>query len=161
MIEIILFEQKYESQVKSMVQRISHEFETSIFAPSSKLPQKSKIALDKYWLALFDQQVIGTIASIKLNQQDAVLKMMFVRKKFRGTEQGTSKKLLRVLIDWCQSENLSNIYLGTMSQFKAAHKFYLKNGFQKVEKEDLPEDFINNPIDDVFFIKQLDSVNDA
>ncbi len=53
----------------------------------------------------------------------------------------------------CYAEGMSCIYLGTMSQFKAAHKFYEKNGFKKIIISNLPLSFITNPIDDVFYKK--------
>lgn len=42
-----------------------------------------------------------------------------------------------------------------MNKFKAAHKFYEKNGFWQIDKTSLPIDFINNPVDDVFYKKNI------
>ena len=80
---------------------------------------------------------------------------MFVKKEFRGKELGTAQLLLTKVYDWCSSAGISHIYLGTMSQFKAAHKFYEKNGFNRISKKDLPNGFVNSSVDDVFFVKTL------
>jgi hypothetical protein len=42
-----------------------------------------------------------------------------------------------------------------MDQFKAAQKFYEKNGFIKITENQLPKNFIHNPIDRVFYLLDL------
>ena len=85
----------------------------------------------------------------------AILKKMFVRKSFRGKEIGVSNLLLQTAINWCIENNIEQLYLGTMDQFKGAQKFYLKNGFQKIPKSALPKQFLLNPIDDVFLLRKF------
>jgi hypothetical protein len=34
---------------------------------------------------------------------------------------------------------------------KAAHRFYEKNGFKQISKQDLPDDFPLMPVDNVFY----------
>jgi GNAT superfamily N-acetyltransferase len=80
---------------------------------------------------------------------------MFVKKEFRGKDYGIAELLLYKVIDWSNSENIAHIYLGTMNQFKAAHKFYEKHGFEKIGPSNLPSSFIKNPIDDIFYKKEL------
>jgi GNAT superfamily N-acetyltransferase len=80
---------------------------------------------------------------------------MFVKKGYRGKDYGISQLLLTKVFDWSIKQSASSIYLGTMNQFKAAHKFYEKNGFQKIIKSKLPLNFIQNPIDDIFYKKHL------
>ena len=41
--------------------------------------------------------------------------------------------------------------------FQAAKRFYLKNGFLKIDKLQLPSDFINNPIDDLYYKMDLNT----
>ena len=38
-----------------------------------------------------------------------------------------------------------------MDQFTAAKKFYLKNGFVEIKKEELPRDYSSNPMDTIFY----------
>jgi hypothetical protein len=47
------------------------------------------------------------------------------------------------------------MYLGTMTQFKAARVFYINHGFTEITRDQLPADFVCNPVDDVFFYLQL------
>jgi RimJ/RimL family protein N-acetyltransferase len=43
------------------------------------------------------------------------------------------------------------IYLGTVAPFKAAIRFYEKNGFKEVTREALPASFPPMPLDHIFY----------
>jgi N-acetylglutamate synthase-like GNAT family acetyltransferase len=87
---------------------------------------------DKYWLALKENEVIGTVGLLFIQPQNAILKSMMVRKDFRGRMHGLSRLLLQKAMDCCLEKEIEEIYLGTMAQFKAAQKFYQKNGFKRI-----------------------------
>lgn len=147
MIKIHLFKQDYQSGINDMMNDIVNEFELPISNEN-----KSRIqSLDKYWVAIDSKKIIGSVGVLKTNNADATLKNMFVKKEYRGKDYRLAQMLLYKVIDWCHSEDIDNIYLGTMNQFKAAHKFYEKHGFQKISTSELPSVFIRNPIDDVFY----------
>jgi GNAT superfamily N-acetyltransferase len=74
---------------------------------------------------------------------------MFLAYEFRG--KGVAKLLLKTLLDWATENKIKTVYLGTMSQFKAAQKFYVNNGVTKIDQTDLPFDFPLNPVDAVFY----------
>ena len=80
---------------------------------------------------------------------------MMVKKEYRGKRLGTSKTLLETVVLWCKENNISKIYLGTMMQFKAAQSFYINNGFKRISEEKLPKNFIQNPLDSIFFVRDL------
>ena len=42
-----------------------------------------------------------------------------------------------------------------MTQFKAAQKFYEKNNFTKIPQTVLPIDFTINPVDTIFYRREL------
>jgi len=71
---------------------------------------------------------------------------MFVDKNYRGKESGIGQKLLDNLIDWARRKNVTEIYLGTTEKFIRAQQFYEKNGFIKIQKQELPKSF---PVIDV------------
>lgn len=151
MITIHPFEKVHQLEVNEMMRAIDSEFEISIFNPN----QPTDPSIDNYWIAKHHTEIVGTIKVIQFDADCAVLKSMFVKKEFRGKELGTAQLLLTKVYDWCSSAGISHIYLGTMSQFKAAHKFYEKNGFNRILKKDLPNGFVNNSVDNVFFVKTL------
>ena len=59
-------------------------------------------------------------------------------------------RLLKKLLDWATTKRLREIYLGTTPQFLVAHRFYEKNGFAEIPKEDLPETFPIMEVDTKF-----------
>ena len=44
-----------------------------------------------------------------------------------------------------------SVYLGTTEAFRAAHRFYEKNGFSEIEKGELPPAFPVMPVDSRFY----------
>ena len=46
-----------------------------------------------------------------------------------------------------------------MNQFIAAQSFYRKNGFKQIPESELPKNFLNNPLDKVFFVQDLNNQN--
>lgn len=152
MVVIEPFKQEYQKAIDTMLIQINNEFETTIF---NKNKTTSHYSYSKYWVALSGKELIGTIAILNINNGTSVLKNLFVKKEFRGKMSNASYQLLQTAINWCLSENISLLYLGTMEQFIAAHKFYEKNGFKKIEPFELPTSFIHNSIDTVFYKKDL------
>mgnify|MGYP000855138455 CR=1 FL=1 len=151
MIKIQLVEEAHKHGITELIQKIASEFELPISNPNSI----SNPSLDNYWVALNKTEIIGTVGIIKMETSQSILKNMFVKKEYRGKDFGVSQSLLNTVFDWCNSQNIHSIYLGTMSQFKAAQKFYEKNGFEKINKNELPTSFIKNSIDDVYYLKRL------
>jgi N-acetylglutamate synthase-like GNAT family acetyltransferase len=133
---------------------ISTEFEENIFSPQSKtMKEVSLLPTHKYWVALHGDQVIGTAGLSTLADNNVELKRMFLGKIFRG--QGIAKALLDTVVNSAIDSKASRIFLGTMTQFKAAQTFYEKSGFTKIPQTSLPKDFIINPVDKVFYKKDL------
>jgi len=94
-----------------------------------------------FWIALDREKVIGTIAAIDIGNSQLALRKMFVDAEYRGKEIGVAKQLLISLVNWAQTKNVSDIYLGTVGKFQAAHKFYEKHGFIKIHQLVLPPSF--------------------
>lgn len=156
MVEVIPFEYSHQQDVSALLDVITSEFDKPI-SPSGPKPSLA-VKLDEHWVAINDGQLAGTIGVLKLKGENAVLKSMFVGREFRGIEKRVSNSLLQTLIEWCKENDMSSIFLGTMTQFKAAHRFYERNGFRRVDKSELPTDFVRNPVDDVFYLKKVSLV---
>lgn len=156
-IEIIPFEEKYTQEIVELILSIQRD-EFHIDLTVDDQPDLLKIKKEyiesggNFWIALFDDHVIGTIALVKLKNQKGAIKKMFVSKSFRGEKQ-IGKKLLETLIAYCQNHSYNQIYLGTVEVLKAAQKFYKKNGFKQIEKEEMPKDYHLMAVDTVFFMK--------
>jgi N-acetylglutamate synthase-like GNAT family acetyltransferase len=152
MIEIVPYDEKYELGIHEMLVSIEGEFEH----PIRNLSKNTKKALpNEYWIALKGKEVIGTVGLLFIRPQNAILKSMMIRKDFRGKAQGLSYLLLQKAMDCCLKNEIETLYLGTMWQFKAAQKFYQKNGFKEIQEKELPKNFLGNPLDKIFFYKKI------
>ncbi len=104
-----------------------------------------------FWIAYMGEQVVGTIALLDIGEQQVALRKMFVHQDYRGKAWGVSHALLTQAIEWARERGVQDIYLGTTPQFKAAHRFYEKNGFAEVDQESLPESFPVMQVDKKFY----------
>lgn len=104
-----------------------------------------------FWGAMLGDELVGTIALINTPHQACALRKMFVKKEFRGKEYGIAQSLLEKLIEFCKMSSIGDIYLGTVDQLKAAHRFYEKNGFKEIEVNTLPDYFPRMMADNKFY----------
>jgi GNAT superfamily N-acetyltransferase len=104
-----------------------------------------------FWVAIEGSEVIGTIAMIDIGNDQGALRKMFVKSDFRGSTFGVAQNLLLTLVDWCKSNKIQELYLGTTSRFIAAHRFYEKNGFTEIKKTELPMSFPIMSVDSKFY----------
>ncbi|UCA62244.1 GNAT family N-acetyltransferase [Chryseobacterium rhizoplanae] len=79
------------------------------------------------------------------------MRKMFVKKEFRGKELNIAQILLEILVAFCRENKIDDLYLGTVTVLKAAQRFYERNAFIKIEKENLPEHFPLMSADDIFY----------
>ncbi|WP_322922580.1 GNAT family N-acetyltransferase [Paenibacillus campi] len=110
-----------------------------------------------FWIAHIDEQVVGTIALLDIGERQLTLRKMFVHQDYRGKTWGVSHALMQQAINWANDHNQREIYLGTTLQFKAAHRFYEKNGFIEIEQQQLPPNFPIVHVDKKFYRLSLPS----
>lgn len=108
-----------------------------------------------FWLAMQDEEVVGTIGLVDAGDGIGAIRKMFVKKAFRGKESGLGKRLLDTLLEWARDKGFTNIYLGTVEVLEAAQRFYEKNGFTRVAKKELPPNFPVMQVDTIFYQKEL------
>jgi len=104
-----------------------------------------------FWGACIEEELCGTIALLRFNATSGAIRKMFVKKEFRGKEYGIASILLDELINYCRENGIRDLYLGTVDILQAAIRFYEKNGFVRVDKNDLPADFPLMSADNVFY----------
>ena len=108
-----------------------------------------------FWVAVIGDDVVGTIALIDIGNNQVALRKMFVNEKFRGQPYRTGQVLMDTVFAWAAQRGITEIILGTLDRFVAAQKFYLKNGFEEILKENLPATFPRMTLDNRFFRKLL------
>ena len=104
-----------------------------------------------FWGAFKDDELIGTIALINVGHAAGVIRKMFVKKEFRGKTLGVAQQLLESLLEYSRTKGLTDIYLGSVDPMKAAHRFYERNGFERIPPKDLPNYFPRMALDTIFF----------
>ena len=108
-----------------------------------------------FWVAKSGEEVIGTIALIDCGENIGTIRKMFVKKEFRGKEYRIAQRLLDILEASSRENAIKNLYLGTLERLQAAIKFYDRNGFTLIQKQNLPTVFPLMPIDTHFFEKEI------
>ncbi len=108
-----------------------------------------------FWVALHENDVVGTIALVDFSVDQAALRKMFVHSNHRGKEKGVGQQLLDELKNWCKIKGINKLFLGTFKSMHAAHRFYEKNGFVEIKKEKLPSSFPLVHYDNMFFTRNL------
>lgn len=108
-----------------------------------------------FWGAFYQNELIGTIALISTGHRAGALRKMFVKKAFRGKQTGVAQQLLQTLLEFCSARGIRDLYLGTIHVLKAAHRFYERNGFQRVSRADLPSYFPAMMWEDVYYYLSL------
>ncbi|MDR2237113.1 MAG: GNAT family N-acetyltransferase [Chryseobacterium sp.] len=110
-----------------------------------------KKAGGNFWCAFVEGELVGSIALVKFDDRAGAIRKMFVKKEFRGKEMNIAQNLLEVLINFCHEHGIDDIYLGTVDVLKAAMRFYERNHFRQVKKEQLPVLFPLMSADNVFY----------
>ena len=109
-----------------------------------------------FWTAKSEAgDVVGTIGLTVFAPGQGALRKMFVRADCRGAAHGVAQILLDTLLSHARAANLASVWLGTTEFFKAAHRFYAKNGFAEVSEKQLPSGFPRMTPDTRFFRIEL------
>lgn len=103
-----------------------------------------------FWVAEMGGAIVGTIALKDIGNRQAALRKMFVAAPYRG-QAGVAQLLLDRLLADARASGVAEIYLGTTAAFLAAHRFYEKNGFGEIAKQDLPAAFPLMAVDSKFY----------
>lgn len=107
-----------------------------------------------FWVALMDDVVVGTIGLKDIGDNTLALRKMFVAPAHRGGASGVAAGLLQTAVDWSRQNVVREILLGTTERFRAAHRFYEKHGFTRIQKAALPPNFPFMPADTRFYSLQ-------
>src|SRR5882762_184451 len=143
---VVEYEDKYQQAVIDLILPIQQkEFNVPVTIKDqpdllsiSSFYKKEK---GNFWVALFENEVVGTIALVDFTSDQAALRKMFVHRDHRGKEKGVGQQLLDELKSWCKQKKVNKIFLGTFESMQAAHHFYRKNGFMEIQKKELPHTF--------------------
>lgn len=152
MYKIINYQEKYKKGVTDLVISVFiKEFGFEHYREAYESIDIMKYIKDggKCWIAIENNEVIGTILLINSEDNIAELKMMYVKNEYRG--QGVSQKLFDIFLQYATENNYEKIILGTYDRLARAIQFYKKLGFVEYYKE-------KYTLDDRYFY--LDLINE-
>lgn len=157
---VVQYDEKYQQGIVDLILPIQQqEFGVPITIKDQPDLQNISSFYQKengnFWVAVDEQKVVGTIALVDMGNRQVALRKMFVHKEYRGKEKGTAQALINTLLEWANQKQLQAIFLGTIDTMKAAHRFYQKNGFVEIAKEELPPNFPIMKGDNRFFVLHL------
>jgi len=155
-IQIIPFTAQHVKEVGALIVGIQRdEFEIAITLEDQPdledIPGFYQQGEGNFWVALAEGKVVGTVALLDLGNHQGALRKMFVHAGYRGPGHGVSARLLETLLDWSRVRGVKEVYLGTTEKFRAAHRFYERNGFQLVPADELPPRFLKMVVDTRFY----------
>jgi N-acetylglutamate synthase-like GNAT family acetyltransferase len=155
-IEIIEYNKAFEQETIDLIVGIqAGEFKLPITAEDQ--PDLRKVSTfyqqgnGNFWQAIDHNKVVGTIALIDIGNNQVALRKMFVHTDYRGKDRAAAWQLMQEVFAWCRLKGVKDIFLGTVDQFKASHRFYEKNGFVLIDKQNLPDSFPPMPLDTIFY----------
>ena len=150
------YDASLQSEVIDLILSIQQqEFDVAITAEDQpdlyEIEKVYQTGCGNFWVAQQNGQVVGTISLVDIGDGMVALKKMFVNKNFRGEPYRVGQLLLNVALKWAKEQEVTTIYLGTTPQFKAAHRFYEKNGFVQISETMLPASFPVVAVDKLFY----------
>ena len=160
MIKIQPFENQDTNQIVNLILNIQqNEFQVPITINEQQdllnIPSFYQQGKGNFWVAKSNEEIVGTIALIDCGENVGTIRKMFVKKEFRGKEHGIAQRLLDILENSACEGGMKNLYLGTIERLQAAIRFYERNGFTLIEKQNLPSIFPIMTVDTHFFEKEI------
>ena len=160
MIQIQPFEDQDTDQIVELILTIQQK---EFFVPITINEQQDLLNIPtfyqqgngNFWVAKHEGNVVGTIALIDCGEDIGTIRKMFVKKEFRGKEFGIAQRLFDILLATAQEAKMTDVYLGTIEKLQAAIRFYERNGFTLIAKENLPSVFPIMAVDTHFFEKKI------
>ena len=107
-----------------------------------------------FWVARDDDDdddVVGTIGLLDTGAGAGALRKMFVRADRRGAPHAVAGRLLDALLAHARARGVRVITLGTRPEMSAAHRFYERRGFARIDEAALPASFPRMAVDSVFY----------
>lgn len=146
MIEIVNHSKSLEGSVVDFILEIQRtEFGLDIHAEDQPdlldVAKFYQTGAGNFWVALADNEVVGTIALRDIGNRQGALRKMYVKAPHRGKEHAVAAQLLERLVQSATGAEVQDLYLATTEKFVAALRFYEKNGFVRVAPKALPEAF--------------------
>jgi GNAT superfamily N-acetyltransferase len=112
-----------------------------------------------FWVALVGDRMVGTLGLLDIGGGHGVLRKMFVEAGARGRVHGVAPALLDAADAHACRAHMHTLWLGTTEAFAAAHRFYDKQGFERIDAAGLPDAFPRMALDTRFYRRGVDAAS--
>ena len=106
-----------------------------------------------FWIALSNNEVIGTTGLMLRENNYSIMKKFFVKKEYRSQKVGLA--LYKKLLKFAKASKVQHIILDTPSVAHEAHKFYKKAGFYQIDVAQLPIPYVYPDRNSILYILDL------
>jgi len=120
-------------QVYYQEYRFNHEFESYVAEGLAEFANKYKPGKSSIWIAEDKDTIVGSIAILERENNQAQLRWFLVHPGYRGTALG--KSLFGKALEFCHSSGYEKIFLWTLDTLAAARTIYETNGFKLKEEK--------------------------
>lgn len=104
-----------------------------------------------FWTAVCENKIVGCVGLQKLNPEYGILRKLFVARAFRGKDPKIALTLFNELRARASRLGLEKILLDSPSIAKASHRFYAKQGFVEIPRENIPKGYSYPDRDSMIF----------
>lgn len=142
--KIITYQEKYQQQIIDLILFIQNE-EAKINLSLEEQPDLLNIAKyyqkegGEFWLAVEDNQVIGTLALMNKGNGNGILKKGFVKQEYRKC--GILTQLYKTLLDYAKEKQIKRLMFDTPSVATNCHRFFEKAGYIRISKNEQPFEY--------------------
>ena len=111
---------------------LDETFEAYVAEPMSELFKSGSFTDQRLWIVELDDRVMGGIAIVKNNPDEAQLRWFILHPDVRG--RGLGKQLIKLALGFSRERGYKRVVLWTFDELDAAIGIYLKNGFVKTDE---------------------------
>jgi GNAT superfamily N-acetyltransferase len=134
---IQIYTPAYQHQVKRFVLHVLKEFgfdykpecDYDLDAPEKWYTEKGGV----FYIMVHGEEVVGTVAVKKVDNETAVLKRLYLKSSLRGN--GLGSRLIEKALEFCKERRFKKVELDTYKRMQSAINLYKKKGFI-ADKED-------------------------
>lgn len=149
-IKYIEYHKKYLEEINSFVNESMHKFINRPYKVRKDVANIEDYYLKNggnFWLAIDItlNKIVGTIG-LEKKKEIGIVKRFYIQEEYQNRKIGTT--LYFSLEEYSKKNNVKILYLACGKVLEKAHRFYLNNGYERIDKREI--DMTVGENDDLF-----------